>query len=285
MKLGRFHVDGQNRIGIVSDNGIIDLTNRVNANALTDLFAKKDLKKVRDLSGEPPDFALDAVKWLVPIEAPRHIIGIGLNTRSHFEETAQLMKRVPGDYPVFPRLFMRSPDSLAAHNEDLVVPKVSHQLDYEGEIAIIIGEPGRYISEETALSHVVGFTCSNDGSVRDFQQHSNQVTAGKNFQWSGSIGPSIKIVENASELESLRLSTTVNGEVRQQLRMDDLIFSFARLIAYISQIYPLATGDIILTGSPAGIGALKKLWLRSGDILEIAIEGMGVLRNTVRQEV
>jgi 2-keto-4-pentenoate hydratase/2-oxohepta-3-ene-1,7-dioic acid hydratase in catechol pathway len=283
MKLASFLVGGVPSYGIVGESGLIDLKRRL---GFADLKAALEHLDRLDpsLAAAEVDYAYADVRFEVPINNPTHIIGIGLNTKSHFEETATLMSRKPGDYPRFPRLFQRSPLSVVGHGEAIFVPRASEQLDYEGEIALIIGKPGRYVSEAAALDHVAGFSLANEGSVRDFQMHSNQVTAGKNFYASGSIGPWIATRQSIVDISSLTFSTRVNGELRQRLTMDDLIFSFSKLISYISTIFFLQPGDIILTGSPEGIGALRQVWLRPGDIVEIDSPQIGTLRNTVKAE-
>ncbi|MCJ8159937.1 fumarylacetoacetate hydrolase family protein, partial [Sphingomonas sp. LaA6.9] len=206
---------------------------------------------------------------------------IGLNTKSHFEETAELYHRTPGDYPAYPRLFTRSIDSHVAQGEPILVPRASDRLDYEGEIAIVIGREGRAIAREQAVSYIGGYACYNDGSVRDFQQHTNQVLAGKNFVASGAFGPWIVTADEIPDPSKLTLETRVNGELRQSMAMDDLIFAFDELITYISTIFHLRPGDVIVTGSPAGIGALQGKYLRAGDVVEVTCPAVGTLRNPV----
>jgi len=283
MKLASFFAEGAHSYGIVGDRGLIDLKRRLR---FPDLKAALEHQDSIDasLATAEVDYAFADVRFEAPIKSPTHIIGIGLNTKSHFEETAALMSRKPGDYPPFPRLFQRSPLSLVGHEEQIVVPRASEQLDYEGEIALFIGKPARYVDEATALDHLAGFSCANEGSVRDFQMHSTQVTAGKNFYASGSIGPWITTRQSVQDISALTFLTKINGEVRQKFAMDDLIFSFARLISYISTIFYLQPGDVILTGSPQGIGALEAKWLRPGDVVEIESPQLGTLRNTVIAE-
>jgi len=280
MKLASFTVEGRDRFGIVTATGLVDLSARLRAPDLRTAIAL-DLGELEPFASAPSDWALDDVTWLPPITNPTHVIGIGLNTRSHFAETAELMGRVPGDYPKHPRLFMRSPLSHVGHGQPVVIPDVSASLDYEGEIALIIGRPCRGVTAQEADRHVLGYACYNDGSVRDFQTHSNQVTAGKNFVASGAFGPWLVTADEVPDPSRLTLRTRVNGQVRQRLDMSDLIFGFGELIAYISQIYELRPGDAILTGSPAGIGALSQNWLRAGDRVEIEIPAVGTLSNPV----
>jgi 2-keto-4-pentenoate hydratase/2-oxohepta-3-ene-1,7-dioic acid hydratase in catechol pathway len=280
MRLASFTADGQDRFGLVTETGVIDLSARLRA---PDLKTAVGLgrRALDPFASAPADWAFDDIAWRPPITNPTHVIGIGLNTRSHFAETAELMGRVPGDYPKYPRLFMRSPLSHVGHGQPVVIPAVSASLDYEGEIALVIGRPCRGVPVSEAGQHILGYACYNDGSVRDFQTHSNQVTAGKNFVASGAFGPWITTADEVSDPSQLTLQTRVNGEVRQRLDLTDLIFGFGELIAYISQIYALQPGDVILTGSPAGIGALHGNWLRAGDRVEIEISAVGTLDNPV----
>lgn len=283
MKLASFKVHGKESFGIVVATGVVDLSHRVKATDLRSAF-ELGVDCLAKFSNEPVDLKSNEVEWLPPITRPTHMIGIGLNTKSHFEETAELMKRKPGDYPSHPRLFMRSPLSVVGSGQAIQLPQASSQLDYEGEIAVVIGRAGRRIRPEAALEHIGGYACYNDGSVRDFQTHSNQVTAGKNFFASGSFGPWITTSDEIPDPSALVLTTHVNGELRQTLQMPDLIFSFSDLIVYISQILPLQVGDVILTGSSAGIGALTGNWLKPGDRLDIDIPQVGRLSNPIVQE-
>ena len=282
MRLASFTHAGRATFGMVTDGGLADLGARTGLGGLKQALADPQL--LAPFAGLAPDVDAEAVTWAPPVPDPSHIIGIGLNTRSHFEETAALMTRTAGDYPKKPRLFLRSPFSQVGHRAELIIPQVSARLDYEGEIALVIGKPARYVPRERAAEHIAGFACYNDGSVRDFQAHSNQVTAGKNFARSGAFGPWLVTPDEAGDALGLSLETRVNGEVRQRLTMDDLIFDFADLIAYVSQIFPLQPGDVILTGSPAGIGAVTGAWLVEGDVVEIASPQLGTLTNRVARE-
>ena len=252
MKLASFVAGGVERFGIVANGGIIDLSKRVSAPDLRSALAAGP-GALEEFAREAADWPLDTVRWRPPIPNPVHMIAVGLNTKSHFDETAVLMNRKPGDFPVHPRLFMRSPLSVVGHEEQLYIPRVSEQLDYEGEIAVVIGRAGRYISADRAMDHVAGYACFNEGSVRDFQTHSNQVTAGKNFAASGSFGPWMVTADEVPDPSKLTLQTRVNGEVRQRLVMSDLIFSFVDLIVYISKVYSLQVGmleEVVGAGIP-----------------------------------
>ena len=283
MRLASFVADGRERFGIVKDDGLIDLTRHIDAPSLRHALAS-GAGAVKPYGREDVDWAFDQVQWLPTIPNPVHIVALGLNTKSHFEETAELMNRIPGDYPRYPRLFMRSPLSLVGHEQPILRPHVSSRLDYEGEIAIVIGSSCRYVAVEDALGVVAGVTCANDGSIRDFQRHTDQVTAGKNFPGSGALGPWMTTVDEIGNFDRLRLDVRVNGEARQRSTADDLIFSFAEMISYMSKVFALQPGDVILAGSPAGVGALSNTWLAPGDEIEVEVSGVGVLRNSVENE-
>jgi len=233
--------------------------------------------------GDEPDVDLDAVALLPPVPDPVHVVGVGLNTRSHAAEVAA-WRGTEAEAPEYPRLFLRSPVSQVGHGSPLWVPRVSHRLDYEGELAVVIGRHARYLSAATALDAIAGFACYNDGSVRDYQSHTNQSTAGKSFPHTGGFGPWVVTRDEAPPLEAMRLRTTVNGDLRQDMRPDDLIFTVPELLAYVSEAVALQPGDVIITGSPAGNGAIRRRWLRPGDCVEVDIEGIGHLANPVDAE-
>jgi 2-keto-4-pentenoate hydratase/2-oxohepta-3-ene-1,7-dioic acid hydratase in catechol pathway len=191
------------------------------------------------------------------------------------------------DAPQYPSLFVRFPQSFVGHGEPLVRPKVSQQLDYEGEIALVIGKSGRHISEQDALQHVAAMTLCNEGSVRDWIRHGKfNVTQGKNFDRSGAMGPWFVPYTDESQIADIRLTTRVNGETRQDDRTSNMVFSFRKLISYISTFSTLHPNDIIVTGTPTGSGARldPPKWLKPGDVIEVEAEGLGILRNTVVDE-
>lgn len=213
------------------------------------------------------------------IPNPSKIICVGLNYRDHIGETG----RQSSPYPV---LFLRLPSSQVGHLEPLVRPHVSTQFDYEGELAVVIGKPGRYIPRAQALQHVAGYSIYNEASIRDWQKHTHQYTAGKNFPGTGAFGPWLVTADEIPDPGVLELTTRLNGQVMQQGRVADLIFPIDELIAYISSITELVPGDVLLTGTPSGVGGLRKppVWMQPGDLVEIEISGIGVLRNPVVQE-
>lgn len=206
------------------------------------------------------------------------ILCVGVNYRPHIEEMGR-------EVPTRPVVFIRFPDSLVAHDEPVIRPRISEQFDFEGELAVVIGREGRCIRRDEALEHVGGYCCFLDGSVRDWQRHTSQFTAGKNFECSGAIGPVVPAAD-VPDPGALELTTRVNGVVMQQGRVADLVFDVPYLIEYISTFTRLRPGDVIATGTPGGVGAARTppVWLRDGDIVEVSIDGIGTLRNAVRDE-
>ncbi|MGQ9370443.1 fumarylacetoacetate hydrolase family protein [Azospirillum sp. ST 5-10] len=227
------------------------------------------------LGGEPVD--LDAVTLLPPIADPAKIVCVGLNYADHSAESGF-------QQPDYPALFARFASSLVGHGEALVRPAVSEQLDYEGELVVVIGKGGRGIRREDALAHVFGYSIFNDASVRDYQLKTTQWTMGKNFDGTGAFGP---VIVTADELppgaRGLTLETRLNGTVVQSASTDSLVFDVAELIAIISEGITLAPGDLIVTGTPSGVGLARKppLWMKPGDVCEVAVQGIGVLRNPI----
>ncbi|MCV0397264.1 MAG: fumarylacetoacetate hydrolase family protein [Rhizobiaceae bacterium] len=221
--------------------------------------------------------------WNIPIPDPEKIICVGVNFPDRNAEY-----RDGQDAPPNMSLFPRFPRSFTGHDQPLVRPPESHQLDYEGEIAIVIGKGGRRIPEAEALSHIAALTVCNEGTVRDWVRHAKfNVTQGKNWDNSGAMGPWLVPFTDPDQIVDIKLTTRVNGEVRQEDRTGRMLFPVARQIAYISTFTTLVPGDIIVTGTPTGAGARfdPPIWLKPGDVVEIEAEGIGVLRNTVADEV
>jgi 2-keto-4-pentenoate hydratase/2-oxohepta-3-ene-1,7-dioic acid hydratase in catechol pathway len=208
------------------------------------------------------------------------IICVGLNYADHIAE----MKRATPEKPV---IFTRFADSLVGHGEALVAPRNSTSFDYEGEFAVVIGREARHVDESDALDHVLGYTIMNDGSLRDYQRHTSQFTPGKNFPRSGSLGPAIVTADEFGAVGSQRIQTRVNGQLVQDSTLDQLVFDVAQLVAYCSEWTALQPGDIIATGTPGGVGDGRDpaLWLSPGDVVEIAIDGLGALTTSVIEEV
>lgn len=212
------------------------------------------------------------------LDSNTRILCVGVNYRPHIEEMG---RQVP-DYPV---VFTRFPDSLVHHGEAIIKPAVSGQFDFEGELAVVIGKPAHRVPQSLALDYVGGYCCFMDGSVRDWQRHTSQFTPGKNFDRSGAIGPVVPASDIADH-RALTLTTRVNGSVMQTGAVRDLLFDIPYLIEYCSTFTALRPGDVIATGTPGGVGAARTppAWLQDGDIVEVDIPGIGVLRNPVRDE-
>jgi 2-keto-4-pentenoate hydratase/2-oxohepta-3-ene-1,7-dioic acid hydratase in catechol pathway len=284
-RLATYSIDGVTRYGAVTDSGIVDLSARFATEfpTLREVIAAGALKRlVDDAARRAPDHALDAVTWLPPIPSPEKIICIGVNYPDRNAEYKD-----GSDAPKYPSMFMRTPRSFVGHNTPLVRPRASAQLDYEGELALVIGKAGRHIPQDAALDHVAAITLCNEGTIRDWVRHAKfNVTQGKNFDCTGSIGPWIVPYADETQIADIRLTTRVNGETRQDDHTKRLIFGFRYLINYISTFTTLVPGDVIVTGTPTGAGARfdPPRYLKPGDIIEIEAEGVGVLRNGVVDE-
>ena len=220
---------------------------------------------------------MEAVKLLPPIPNPDKILCIGLNYMSHIKETGR-------DKPARPAIFTRAPSSLVGHDVPMIRPRASDQFDFEGELAVVIGKAGRDIAAADAMRHVAGYSCFNDGSVRDFQRHTSQFWAGKNFVESGAMGPWLVTSDELTDPAAQTMETRLNGVVVQSTPIADLAFDIPELIAYLSIVIELLPGDIIATGTPSGVGLFRepKLFMKPGDVVEVEISGVGVLSNPVR---
>lgn len=223
--------------------------------------------------------ALTDVEYLPPIPNPAKIICVGLNYEGHLQESSL-------ERPAYPSVFPRFIDSFVGHQRPVIAPSVSSQFDFEGELAVIIGRRTWRVSPADASAHIGGYACLAENSVRDFQGHSRQVTAGKNFFASGSFGPWLTTADEVPDPSLLELTTRLNGDVVQQAALSDLIFDIPAIISYLSQFTPLLPGDVIATGTPSGVGGARKppLWLKPGDVLEIEIPGVGHLINPILAE-
>ncbi|HEX4033568.1 MAG TPA: fumarylacetoacetate hydrolase family protein [Solirubrobacteraceae bacterium] len=277
MRLASFLTANGPSYGIVREDGIVDLGARLGGD-LRGILAE-GLERPRELAEEPADLHLKGLRWLPLIPNPGAIYCVGLNYRAHVEEVGRPL----GDWPT---VFLRVPPSQTGHLAPIVRPRVSEQLDFEGELAAVIGRPGRHIEPATALEHIAGYSLYNDGSVRDWQRHSAQYTAGKNFAATGAFGPWLVTGEEAGDPSRLELTTRLNGEVVQHAPLSELIFTIPQIVAYISTFSQLEPGDVIVTGTPAGVGAGRepKLWLRAGDTIEVEVPGIGTLRNPIVDE-
>jgi 2-keto-4-pentenoate hydratase/2-oxohepta-3-ene-1,7-dioic acid hydratase in catechol pathway len=284
-RLATYSINGTPKYGAVVDGGIVDLSARFAKDfpTLREVIAAGALAKfAEDAARHQPDHALDAITWKPPIHAPEKIICIGVNYPDRNAEYKDGQ-----DAPKFPSMFMRTPRSFVGHNTPLVRPRASSQLDYEGEVVLVIGKAGRHIPESTALDHVAAITLCNEGTIRDWVRHAKfNVTQGKNFDGTGSLGPWIVPYADEKQIADIRLTTRVNGETRQDDRTSRLIFGFRYLINYISTFTTLVPGDVIVTGTPTGAGARfdPPRYLKPGDVVEVEAENIGVLRNGVIDE-
>ena len=282
MKLATFAVGGRVTYGIVTNGGVVDAGARLAA--LPDVSAvlrSNALRQLAVLAHAGADYKLNDIKWLKPIVRPGKTVCVGVNYAGRHAEYKD-----GADQQKYPSLFLRIPESFAAHQEPLIRPPESLQLDYEGELAVIIGREGRRIPPEAAMQHVAGYTVCNEGTVRDWCRHGKfNVTAGKNFARSGSIGPLLVTKDEAGD-GPFRVMTRVNGEVRQDETTDRLIFSIPSLVSYISTFCTLEPADIIVTGTPTGAGVRfdPPRFLVAGDRVEVEVPGVGVLTNTVADE-
>lgn len=279
MKFCSFRAGSRASYGVVSDAGILDLGTRVDAPTLRDFLASGRLAEAAALAGDTPDHALDAVSFDPVIPNPDKIICVGLNYHDHVQETGR-------EVTPNPVLFARYAGSQIGHGQPLVKPLESDKFDYEGELAVIIGQECRRVPEADALGVVAGYSCYNDGSIRDWQRHTHQFMPGKTFAGTGGFGPWMVTSDEIPDPAALHLVTRLNGETVQDTTTDLMIASVQRLIAYCSTILPLLPGDVIVSGTPGGVGAKRNppLWMKDGDVCEVEISGIGVLRNPVRAE-
>ena len=244
------------------------------------LAGAEAMQRAYDTSLQGEEIDPTGIEYLPPLPFPEKIICVGLNYREHATESGF-------GAPQYPALFGRFPSSLIGHNAAIVRPRVSHQLDYEGELVAIIGKPGRNIPKERALEHVAGYSIFNDASIRDYQFKSAQWTIGKNFDATGAFGP---LFVSADELElgakGLRLTTRLNGTELQNASTSDMIFDVATQISLMSDAMLLKPGDVIVTGTPSGIGLARdpKIFMKPGDVCEVEIEGIGLLSNPIVQQ-
>lgn len=286
MRFVSFEWQGRRSWGAVVDDtmrgdGIVDLGDRYPT--LRDAIAADALDALaRSIEDAKPGVPLGEIRYLPPIPFPEKIICVGVNYANRNEEYKD-----GSDLPKYPSLFQRTPGSLVGHGEPLIRPRESEQLDYEGEIALIIGKAGRRIPEGDAWSHVAGLTCLNEGTIRDWVRHGKfNVTPGKNFDRSGACGPWMVTRDEFRAGQILEVTTLVNGERRQHDTTENLIFSFGYLLHYISSFTTLVPGDVVSTGTPVGAGARfdPPKWLKPGDVVEVTVPGIGTLRNKVADE-
>ncbi len=284
MKIVSFEISGTQSFGVVREDSIIDIGSRVSDISRPEDMLDGEVCRVaeRVADGAGVDYALEDVTLLIPVLRPEKILCIGVNYRDRNEEYQDGSEQAS-----YPSMFFRTRDSFVGHHVPIIRPPESEQLDYEGEIAIVIGKDGRRIPRDVADSHIAALTCLNEGTIRDWTRHAKfNVTQGKNFDRSGSIGPWMVTADEFDGYGDLAIETRVNGEIRQKDNTRRLVFDFSYLISYVSTFMTLRRGDIISTGTPTGAGVRHDppIWLAPGDTVEVEVSGIGVLRNEVADE-
>jgi 2-keto-4-pentenoate hydratase/2-oxohepta-3-ene-1,7-dioic acid hydratase in catechol pathway len=285
MKFVSFTINGAASFGAVTDAGVVDLGARHDdLHDLRDALRAGRLEELaKEAAAADADFAVDDIEFLPTVPNPEKIICIGVNYANRNAEYKD-----GSSAPKYPSVFMRSRESLTGHEQPMLDPPESDQLDYEGEIVLVIGKEGRRIPEDKAHEYVAGLTIMNEGSLRDFLRHAKfNVTPGKNFENSGTLGPWLVTSDELDPMGELQVITRVNGEERQNDVTSNLIFPFRYLINYLSTFYRLRPGDIIATGTPNGAGARfdPPKYLTDGDVVEVEVPGIGILRNRVKTEI
>ncbi len=282
MRLLTFRHDGVLKPGaLVGADGIADLTARIGASSVRQIIEEERIGEAAN-AAKTADLRLAEARLELPIPDAGRIFCVGVNYMNRNEEYKD-----GSDAPKYPSLFMRGAASFVPHGALLTVPHESEQLDYEGEIVLVIGRAGRRIAPDDAMAHVAGLTIMNEGSVRDWVRHGKfNVTQGKNFDGTGAIGPWIETDLTTIDPQDLAIETRVNGEARQRDTTASMAFPFARIIEYVSTFTRLVPGDLIATGTPTGAGARfdPPRWLKAGDVVEVTVEGVGTLRNGVEEE-
>jgi acylpyruvate hydrolase len=290
MKIVGFEAEGGLRLGLVEGDSVIDLQAadpKVPAN-LGDVLAANDgdLKPLGDLAGRAPASArrpLKGLKFGLPVARPGKILCLGLNYLEHVKEGSQR-----DNIPKFPTIFMRCLTSMVPHEQPIIRPKASEQLDYEAEMMLIVGKRAKHLTMANATSCIAGYSCSNEGSVREFQRKTTQWDMGKNFDRTGGFGPWMVSADELPDAgKGLKIQSRLNGTVMQSDNTDNMMFPVADMLVYVTQGMTLEPGDIIFTGTPSGVGHARKpnpIWMKQGDVCEIEIEGIGILRNPIQDE-
>ena len=281
MKLASFHCSHGSSWGVIENDEAVDVGFILRGDLPDLLSAIREgaMARVSAAMADAPRHKLSDITWLPVVPNPGKILCVGLNYENHRKETGRTEVENP-------TIFTRFANSQTGHLSPLPRPRVSSDFDYEGELAIVIGTPGRYISRADAMSHIAGFACYNDGSIRDFQRHTHQFTPGKNFPETGAFGPWMVTPDEMGEIGPQRLQTRLNGEIVQDALLSQMIFGLPQQIEYCSSFTRLEPGDVIVTGTPGGVGAKRTppLWMKPGDTVEVEIDGVGLLRNSITQE-
>ncbi len=289
MKIVGFETDAGLRLGVVEADQVVDLQ-AVDANTPNDLGVllartNGDLSALRDLVARAPAAArvpLQGLRFVLPVARPGKVVCLGLNYLEHVKEGPQR-----DNVPQHPTIFMRSLTSLVPHEGAILRTRITETLDYEGELAVIIGKRVKHLTVDTAASCIAGYSCFNDGSVREFQRRSTQWDMGKNFDRTGGFGPWMVTADELPPCgRGIKLETRLNGQVLQSDNTSNMMFPVAETIAYVTQGMTLEPGDVLVTGTPSGVGHARKprVWMRPGDVCEVQIEGVGILRNPIEAE-
>jgi 2-keto-4-pentenoate hydratase/2-oxohepta-3-ene-1,7-dioic acid hydratase in catechol pathway len=283
MKLITFDAGDGAHVGLVTDAGVIDLTQHAGVTSLRGLIADGKVADMAAHANAAADHQLDDVTFLPVIPDPEHIWCVGVNYMDHLQEAIDA--GLPRSKSEFPMIFGRYADTMVGHKENLMKAPIVHKLDYECELAVIIGKGGRYIAKEDALSHIAGYSCFNEGSARDWQYHTAQVVPGKNFAKTGGFGPWMVTADEIPDPQVLDISTVLNGQTMQSANTKDMIFDVATVISYVSNISELQPGDVIASGTPSGVGQSREpqVFMQPGDTCEIHIENVGVLVNEIAE--
>lgn len=283
MRFISFNHGGKDSWGVVKGEAIADLSTVYPT--LMDFIASNDfIRREEIVNRREATIPLSEVSYLPVVPRPEKIILLVRNYLDHHQEV--VASGLQRDLSAFPPIFLRYARSQVAHQQPIIRPIVSEQLDYEGELAVVLGKGGRHISEAAAMSYVAGYSIYNDASIREYQFHAKQIAAGKNFDGTGAFGPWMVTADEIADPNDLKLETRLNGTIVQSSNTSHMIFKIPAIINYVSRIFELRPGDVIVTGTPAGVGWSKKppLFMKDGDTVEVAIAGIGVLRNSVVDE-
>ena len=282
MKFVSFLLKGEAKFGISDGKNIIDLTDKIlGARTLKELIEKKAISEAKKYASEnDKNININEIEFLPLIPNPGKIICVGLNYSEHVKETGKTVEENPV-------VFLRVSKSQTAHNQYIQRPKVSTKLDFEGEMAVIMSEAGKHIKSNEAMKCIVGYSCYNESTVRDFQKHTSQFTMGKNFEKTGSFGPHMVLAEDIPDYTKLKIQTRLNGKVMQDANLNQLIFDIPNLISYISKALPWNAGDVLVTGTPGGVGFKRNppVFMKDGDKVEVEISDIGVLSNIIKDEI
>ena len=282
MKLVTYARMGKISFGALKAGGVVDLTGRIDqsVNSIKDILKLDLIEKAREyIKDKDAEISISGITFLPVIPNPEKIFCIGLNYQEHKKETGRPDVK-------HPTIFTRFANTQTGHLQPLVKPNFSDRFDYEGELAITIGKGGRYIEEKNALDHIAGYSCYNDGSVRDFQRHTSQYTPGKNFPATGPFGPYLVTPDEVGDYKKLPIETRLNGQIMQKAKLSELIFPIPKLINYISTFTTLSTGDVIVTGTPGGVGDRREppVYMKPGDVVEVDIGKVGILMNFITED-